>query len=53
MISKHKIWLALQEKKGNLLIDNTNTNECTKVQNPRYIDVTLNAYTSALTKIQA
>ena len=22
-------------------------NECTKVQNPRYIDVTLNAYTSA------
>ena len=25
-------------------------NECTKVQNPRYKDVTLNAYTSASTK---
>ena len=26
-------------------------NECTKVQNPRYKDITLNAYTSALTKL--
>ena len=25
----------------------TEVNECTKVQNPRYKDVTLNAYTSA------
>ena len=35
----------------NSFLDEHCKNECTEVQNPRYKDVTLNAYTSALTKL--
>ena len=47
VISSSLTIIMHQQSNFTAYLQQCNNNECTKVQNPRYKDVTLNAYTSA------